>query len=423
LIYVVTENINMPVLPLGLAYVAASLEAKGHEVEQIYLRPEETANLLHKITASFRPEAIGISLRNIDDQKLENTTLLLDPVRKAVRICKEFSNAPVILGGAGYSMFPESALSYLGADMGVKGEGEISFPLLLETLAGKEAGPVPGLCLAGKSLIKEEFNSGLDKLPLPIPDIHLKNHPGISRDALWMPFQTRRGCPMGCNYCSTSIIEGKMLRRFSPDRAIEALSRFVDAGYKQFFFVDNTFNMPPSYANDLCEGIIGAGLDIRFQAIFYPSFNPAKKGEELIEKMARAGCVHVSLGFESGSPDILSLMKKKFSPEEVRQVSGLLKKHGIKRMGFLMLGGPGETSETARKSLEFADSLALEAMKVTTGIRIYPGTELARRALEEGMITPRDDLLFPRFYLREELRGWLQVEVKRYMSARPNWTD
>jgi hypothetical protein len=80
-------------------------------------------------------------------------------------------------------------------------------------------------------------------------------------------------------------------------------------------------------------------------------------------------------------------------------------------MGFLLLGGPGETKESVEKSLQFADSLGLEVVKVTTGIRIYPHTVLARIALADGVISENDDLLQPRFYLAKE--SWL--------AQRPNW--
>jgi hypothetical protein len=73
-------------------------------------------------------------------------------------------------------------------------------------------------------------------------------------------------------------------------------------------------------------------------------------------------------------------------------------------MGFLLLGGPGETQETVEDSLAFAASLHLDLLKVTAGIRIYPGTPLARVAIREGVIATEDDLLFPRFYLTPGLK-------------------
>jgi radical SAM superfamily enzyme YgiQ (UPF0313 family) len=121
--------------------------------------------------------------------------------------------------------------------------------------------------------------------------------------------------------------------------------------------------------------------------------------------------VEASLGFESGSEQILRYINKHFSPGEVRRGTDLLATHGIRRMGFLLLGGPGETPETAAHSLAFARSLGLDALKITVGIRIYPGTPLARRALSEGVIQPGDDLLEPRFYLAPGLEPWIHGAV------------
>ena len=77
---------------------------------------------------SFQPEVIGVSVRNIDDQSMEQGRFLLDQAKEVVRLCRGFSAAPIVIGGAGYSIFPESALEYLGADMGIQGEGEAAFP-------------------------------------------------------------------------------------------------------------------------------------------------------------------------------------------------------------------------------------------------------------------------------------------------------
>jgi radical SAM superfamily enzyme len=118
---------------------------------------------------------------------------------------------------------------------------------------------------------------------------------------------------------------------------------------------------------------------------------------------------------------ILRSLNKRFQPEEVRSISKHLKDHGIGRMGFLLLGGPGETKETVLESLSFADSLKLEAVKVTTGIRIYPQTKLSLMAIEEGLIANGEDLLFPTFYLARNLDGWLQETACEWIGKRPNW--
>jgi hypothetical protein len=90
-------------------------------------------------------------------------------------------------------------------------------------------------------------------------------------------------------------------------------------------------------------------------------------------------------------------------------------------MGFLLLGVPEENKKTVEESLAFADSLDLEAMKITMGIRIYPYTHLARIAVKEGVIAPDDDLLFPKFYMAPDLDEWLRTTMNVWMDGRPHW--
>jgi len=415
-----TEKINMPVLPLGLACVAESTRNAGHHVELIDLMDQQdTRAVLKDGIQGFKPGVIGISVRNVDDQYMQDPGFLLDPVKDIVSDCRSFSDVPIILGGAGYSIFPESALAYLGADMGIQGEGEIAFNALLERLDRKaDLSGTPGLYLPNKGIQgRVIYPKNLDRFPLPLPGAQQWTCLPSQNEDIWLPFQTRRGCPMNCSYCSTATIEGKTLRKHSPVRVVDAISRYVEAGFDRFFFVDNTFNLPSSYAKEFCDRLIKAGLKISWRCIVYPW----KMDEELVKKMAEAGCKEVSLGFESGSEKILRALNKKFKPEEVRRISERLKRHGILRMGFLLLGGPEENRKTVEESLVFADSLDLEAMKITAGIRIYPYTHLARTAIKEKVIAPDDDLLFPKFYLAPDLDQWLQTTVSVWMDERPHW--
>ena len=410
-----TERINILPLPLGLSYVAAATRNGGHDVRVLDLMAEDDSeSLIRETIASFSPDVIGISVRNIDDQTKDGR-FLLDEVRRVVRDCRRLSDAPIVLGGAGYSIFPESVLAYLEADMGIQGEGEVAFPALIERLAQQaDLSETPGLYLRDRGLLgKRTFVKDLDSLPISGAHEFL-----TSQDrGLWLPFQTRRGCPLNCSYCSTSTIEGLAIRKRSPEAAVAELARCVESGFRQIFFVDNTFNLPPGYAKELCRKIIDRGLDISWRCILYPG----KVDEKLAALMAAAGCREVSLGFESGSERILRNMNKKFNLREIRQTAETLARHGIRQQGFLMLGGPGETQESVLESLTFADSLPLDQLKITSGIRIYPQTTLARVAIDAGMISPDDDLLLPKFYLVRELEEWLLETVKTWMADRPHW--
>jgi radical SAM superfamily enzyme YgiQ (UPF0313 family) len=414
-----TELINMPVLPMGLASVAAATQRAGHEVQLLNLMLHgNTQKLIEEAFQNLHPELIGVSVRNIDDQSRQNPRFLLEPVKEVISHCRGFSSALVVLGGAGYTIFPQGVLDYLGADMGIQGEGEQAFVRLLECLQEKaDVAELPGLFLPGRRPNRSsELIRKLDDFPLPGPD-QLPCLPTVNGQPIWVPLQTRRGCPMQCSYCSTPAIEGKIIRQRSIALVVKAISGFFEAGFSHFYFVDNTFNLPPTYAKALCDQLIASKLDIRWRCILYPR----GMDEELIEKMARAGCVEVALGFESGSAKILRSLNKKFLPEEVQHIAQLLQRYKINRMGFLLLGGPGETKETVLESLSFAEGLNLESMKITIGIRVYPSTPLEQTALREGVLTPTNDLLLPTFYLAQGLEPWLQDTVDQWMECHPSW--
>jgi radical SAM superfamily enzyme YgiQ (UPF0313 family) len=415
-----TEQINMPVLPLGLACVAASILRAGHNVKMLNLMMHtDTRKALKEAITAFNPSIIGISVRNIDDQYMESPKFLLEAVKDVVIDCRSLSDATIVLGGAGYSIFPQAALDYLKADIGIQGEGESAFLGLLDRLGKKkDISGIGGLYMPGNNIRSDPgYIKNLSDVPLPLPDVHLPIPSTIEDPIIWIPFQTRRGCPLNCSYCSTATIEGRIFRKHHPKKVVEAISKYAELGLDHFFFVDNTFNFPNSYAQMLCEQLISAKLDITWRCILYPW----KVENDLVEKMAKAGCKEVSLGFESGSEKILKKMNKKYRPADVRQIAKRLAKFGISRMGFLLLGGPGETQKTVNESLLFADSLNLEAMKITIGIRIYPYTPLARTAIAEGVIGAEENLLFPKYYLVKELEGWLRKTVNEWMEKRPHW--
>ena len=200
-----TEKINMPVLPLGLACVAEAVRNAGHEVILVDLMDQQNVRtVLKDAVHGFQPEIIGISVRNIDDQCMEKPEFLLDPVKNIVADCRSFSDAPIVLGGAGYSIFPESALAYLGADMGIQGEGEIAFNVLLERLDWKaDLSGIPGLYLPYRGIQgKVSLTKYLNECPLPLPGVQEWTSLSSPNEEIWLPFQTRRGCPLNCSYCA-----------------------------------------------------------------------------------------------------------------------------------------------------------------------------------------------------------------------------
>jgi radical SAM superfamily enzyme YgiQ (UPF0313 family) len=411
-----TERINMVTIPLGLGLVAAASRQAGHEVTFLdLLNEQDPGAAVRRVVEEARPDVIGISVRNIDDQSSDNPRFLLEQVKPVVEACRACTRAPIVLGGAGYSIFPEAALAYLGADLGVSGDGEAVFPALLDRLeTGDDSSDLPGVHVAGRPPgAGPSFHDDLDAFPLW--DAALSSIADPSSPDLWIPIQSRRGCPNDCSYCSTANIQGRMIRRRSPREVAELAALLAHAGYRRFYFVDNSFNIPESHALEICRWMKALAPGAAWRCIFYPHL----VGAALVRAMAEAGCVEVSLGFESGCDRILREMNKRFSPDDVRAASDLLAAHGIRRIGFLLLGGPGETRETVEESLAFAESLRLDMLKITVGVRIYRGTPLARRAVRDGMISSEDDLLRPRFYLAQGLEPWIRERVARFEATHP----
>lgn len=186
-----TERINMPSLPLGLALVATAAHQAGHEMTFLDLlsvaHPDQE---VRRAIATASPEAIGISVRNIDDQDMQSRCFLLEPVKELMATCRDCTKAPLILGGAGYSIFPEAALAYLGADLGVYGEGEILFPALLVKLQqGADPRELPGIYSAGHCC-QTERGIAADLKTLPLPDSRFWVTLDPTTPDLWIPVQT-----------------------------------------------------------------------------------------------------------------------------------------------------------------------------------------------------------------------------------------
>jgi len=406
-----TERINMPTPPLGAAMVAAATRSRGHQVELLdLLGAEDPEEAIAEAVTRTAPEVIGISIRNIDDQRMEKPDFLLDRAAGVVGACREESTAPLVLGGAGYSIFPAAALAYLGADYGVVGEGELVFPALLETLAANgDPAAIPGVVTpGGAGAANRPPPARLGELPSPYPD--LSTCLDLGDPELWVPLQTRRGCPLDCTYCSTPQIEGRTLRLRPVQRVLGDLGAIAECGASRLHFVDNTFNLPESYAIELCREIVARDLEFTWRCIVYPH----QVSQELVEAMAEAGCREVSIGSESCCDPILGSLNKRFSSDEVAGVVARFTAAGIEPMGFLMLGVPGETRETVAHSLEVADGLGLSVLKITIGVRIYPHTPLAAQAVAEGVVAADDTLLEPRFYLAPAVAGWVEEAVHSY---------
>jgi radical SAM superfamily enzyme YgiQ (UPF0313 family) len=173
---------------------------------------------------------------------------------------------------------------------------------------------------------------------------------------------------------------------------------------------DGEFNIPASHAIEVCEAITARGLDSRIQWYAYATVHPFPKA--LATAMKRAGCVGINFGADSASPAMLKTLKRGYAPSAIRDAVTYCRQEGITVMLDLLLGGPGETPETVRSTIDFVKSLDFDRCGAATGIRLYPHTLLAEQIIAEGMetnanlhgqLTDNNDLLEPVFYISQHL--------------------
>ncbi|MDP9176630.1 MAG: radical SAM protein [Gemmatimonadota bacterium] len=421
------ERQPYPVVPNGLACVASALDAAGHEVRFLDLCFErDPVGASREAARDFRPSVIGVSIRNIDNSDaiaLRHYTPEARLVFHALRAAAP--EAKMIAGGAAFGVAPEALFRDFGVDYAVAGDGERASVALVNALArGDAITSLGGLVRAeGDRVHFTPPGEDADLDSLPSPSLHrwidLKRY---QRNGATTPIQTKRGCVFKCVYCTYRNVEGWGYRTRSPELVadeIEQLKR--TAGVTHFDFVDSTFNSPPGHALEVCEAITRREMRVHLDTT---NFTPAAASHELLSAMRRAGFRTLGITAESASDPVLEKLEKGFTAARVREVAERVEQAGIRTLWIFLVGGPGETSETLEETLGFA-KWRLErgdAVYLTVGLRVYPGTTLHRIAMSEGRITPDDSLLDPTFYFSAGLDfGATVIRLKRFAADHPRF--
>lgn len=415
-----------PPLPLGLASLVASL-APEHQVEVLdFMFAADPLKQVRRAVGALQPDLIALSVRNIDNQDSQNPVCYFPELKDLVALLRELSQAPIILGGGGFSILPREFLEYLKADFGLVGEGEAGFAAFLDALSsGCPWAQVPNLVWRAEGEVRLNPLRRVAELEhLPPPALKYFT-PRLYEEALgdaklpgMIPVQSRRGCPMACIYCTTPLLEGRRVRAWTPEQVAAWLAAWHEHwGLTRFYFVDNMFNYPPDYARRLCQAIANLKLPLEWGCLI----NPAFPDRELFRLIRQAGGVMVQVGNESGSELVLRHLGKGFGREQVELTLSLLEEEGLPYSCFLMLGGPGETPETVQESVALLESYQPQLVNLTVGVRIYPGLPLHRQALAEGVVGPGDNLLWPRFYLATAIRDWIWGYLAEVTARHPHW--
>lgn len=419
------EFMPYPVFPLGLAYVESALAGSGHETavfDANLYDPSQAENALANAVERFQPELIGVSVRNIDNLTYPISQSYLDDIRAMISACRKAAPlAPVVLGGAGYSLFPVKALEALGADAGVIGEAEGRIGAVARALiSGQTPAEISGVVYREGQSVRQTRRPSSEDLVFP--------EKGPRRAGLDMGFygreggmgnvQSKRGCPFNCSYCTYPILEGRCFQTRPAGAVADEFAELADRhGIGYIYFTDNYFNFPTDHAESICGELIRRKIKVPWTCFAHP----AHLGAELADLMRRAGCASVELGSDAGSPTMLAGLNKEMTPDQILAASRACREAGLPFAHYLLLGGPGESEDTLSETFDLMDRCEPTAVIVMCGIRIYPGTPIERRAREEGLLETDDGLLAPRFYLSPAIRDSLLDRVEREAASRSNW--
>jgi len=380
---VVKEILGASGPPLGLAYLAAVAEEQGWKVRIIDgltegLSMQDIAGIIR----SLQPEVAGITA----------TTPAIYDAYEIARIVKEHSpNSLVLLGGPHATFMAYEVLEecpYI--DVVVRGEAEETLKEILERIErGGDLSEVAGITYRAGDRIKENPSRGLiddlDSLPIPAYNLLPMGKYVVDR-VRYAAIVTSRGCPYGCIFCSSSLQFGKRWRAHSPERVLEELMILrYDYGAREIEFLDDTFTLKMSRAEEISRMIVSEGLDISWSA----SSRVNTFSRSLGEAMRRAGAHTIYFGIESGSDKTLRLIGKGITRRQAMDAVKAARNSGLNALGSFIIGFPHEGEEDIRATIRFADKVGVDLAQFTIATP-YPGTRLWEMAVKENLLLTRN---------------------------------
>jgi radical SAM superfamily enzyme YgiQ (UPF0313 family) len=369
--------------PLGMATIAAFLERNGITADIIdcYARPAEADRLIVEYLRSYRPGYIGFSC---------TTSSFLDGARLAELAKATLPGIRTVFGGVHVSARREQVLTdYPVVDFVVMGEGEQTLTELIEADSGEPAGVEGVIYRDGAGAV---VNNGyrqarleLDDLPFPAYEklagypaaymLPIFNYPKAPNTSCI----SSRGCPYACSYCDRSVFR-RSFRYNSAEYLYDHL-RYLKNRFRirHINFYDDQFTFNRQRVEEFCRKMIDNPLRM--------TYNCAVRAEhidyELLRLMKRAGCWMISLGIETGDEDLLAQHRQNANLSMLADKIRLIKKAGIRTKGLLMMGLPGESEKSIRKSMDYVFSLPIDDFNLAK-FTPFPGSPIYEKIHELG---------------------------------------
>lgn len=373
--------------PLGLAYLAAYIRKRGFQVKILdQLNEKEILEQINKIN----PSVIG----------LPAVTQNYYYVKNLAKKIKKISNALLVLGGVHITTSPNS-FENSGFDIAIRGEGEIPFNALLESirlnkkLVPNDLKKIKGLLFRDN---KKIINTGisdqiknLDALPLPARDLLDMDYytlPSMLSANSFDPcgaMMTSRGCPFSCKFCSSSCFWEKKTRFFSPVRVVQEIELLYQKyGYRKIAIYDDLFAMNKTRLEHIIKLL--EKKHILGKIKFYVYGRADIFDEEIAKLLKKLNVVDISFGIESGSQKVLNYLKGKRATVKINENAlKLANKYHLGGSGFFMIGSPYETKKDMEETYEFIKKNCKNNFIIYQTIS-FPGTEIWSYALKNKIL-------------------------------------
>jgi len=384
-LFINTNIARPPVSPVGLEYVAQTLVNADFPVSVLDLPFEaDWKSSVRRALNSQEPLFIGLPVRNTDDCSFASRKSFIPWICELVAELRKLTEAPVFLGGVGFSTMPEVVLKATQADGGIYGDGEEAVLALARSLVnGEDFTHLPNMVYWHNGDVVRNSRVNVDLRHLPLPRRRIFDNKQYERLGAMVGIETKRGCAQKCIFCADPVAKGRSIRLRPPEIVVQELSDLASQEVSWFHLCDSEFNLPLEHAKDTCRAIISMGLESRIRWYCYCS--PTPFDQELADLMKRAGCAGINFGVDSLCDEQLHRLGRAHSTNDVGQLVHILRKEGLNYMFDLLVGGPGETETTIKEAIDKAIEFDVPLVGIAFGIRIYNNTPLAK-AITEGSI-------------------------------------
>jgi tryptophan 2-C-methyltransferase len=406
------NRMTPPIAPVGLDYVAGAARRKGIDVEVLDLcLAEDPDDVLTKHFAARRPELVGISFRNVDDCFWPGAAWFVPELVALVKRIKALCDAPIVLGGVGFSIFAGRIVEATQADFGIRGDGESSLvELLAELRTGRQFQRVDGLLWWEDGKLRANRPAWPEKLCVPT-ERNAVDNATYFRLGGQIGLETKRGCSRGCSYCADPLAKGSSERLRDPVEVADEVESLLSRGIDVLHLCDSEFNVPVRHARAVCEEFIRHRFDGRLRWYCYMTAVPFDA--ELARLMRRAGCVGINFTSDSACPKMLKLYCQPQRKEDLATLVAACRSSELAVMLDLLLGGPGETPASVEETIRFVQQIDPDCAGTALGIRLYPDIPMRDIVAAESPLDTNPgihrcydgpiDLLRPTFYVSPAL--------------------